>query len=169
MVSSMEEWRSVPEWEYYEVSSLGRVRSLDKVVPTKGGAVQTKRGRLLRPAEHRGYYAVRLRDGGRERTVKVHTLVLLAFVGGRGGGMEARHLNGDAHDNRVENLRWGTSSENNLDRVAHGTHQHAIKVACPEGHPYDYVDPKTGGRMCTKCRRKNFLEFKKREKAKADG
>lgn len=51
----------------------------------------------------------------------VHTLVLTAFVGPAPKGMEARHLNGDGWDNRIENLEWATHYDNMQDKVAHGT------------------------------------------------
>jgi len=52
----------------------------------------------------------------------VHRMVLLAFVGPAPEGMKCRHLNGNPKDNRLENLCWGTSSENNRDIVRHGRH-----------------------------------------------
>ena len=151
-------WLPVSGWDYYEVSSLGQVRSTDRVVPAKNGSTAVRRGKVLSPATHRGYLAVRLRNASRDRTVKVHTLVLEAFVGPKPDGLEARHLNGNSTDNRADNLVWGTRSENNLDRVAHGTHQHAIKQTCPKGHEYDYIDPK-GGRRCKTCRAEQLQAF----------
>jgi hypothetical protein len=50
----------------------------------------------------------------------VHVLVLEAFDGLRRPGMECRHLNGNAADNRLSNLSWGTSAENAVDRSRHG-------------------------------------------------
>lgn len=51
----------------------------------------------------------------------VHRLMLEAFVGPCPPGMECRHLNGVADDNRLENLCWGTHLENEMDRRRHGT------------------------------------------------
>ncbi len=72
------------------------------------------------------------KDGG--WTVrKVHVMVLEAFRGSRPEGKVARHLNGDALDNRLVNLVWGTGAENVADRDRHGrtvrgTRQHAAKL-----------------------------------------
>jgi hypothetical protein len=50
----------------------------------------------------------------------VHRVVLEAFVGECPDGMECRHLNSIPTDNRLSNLRWGTRSENSMDRVRAG-------------------------------------------------
>lgn len=56
--------------------------------------------------------------------VSVHVAVLTLFVGPRpSSNHQARHLNGNRLDNRLENLRWGTVSENHQDAIRHGTHQ----------------------------------------------
>jgi hypothetical protein len=52
----------------------------------------------------------------------VHHLVLETFISPRSEGLECRHLNGNPADNRLQNLSWGTHSENELDKVKHGTH-----------------------------------------------
>ena len=93
----------------------------------------------------------------------VHRLVLEAFVGPRPEGMVARHLNGDPGDNRLENLAWGTQSENNYDKVRHGTHHNANKTHCPSGHEYrgDNIKWYKGFRFCRACHR--ISERRRRE------
>lgn len=70
---------------------------------------------------------INLCHGNRFRTFRVHTLVLLAFVGPCPKGWSCCHNNGDATDNRLENLRWDTYSSNQLDRARHGTDARGIK------------------------------------------
>lgn len=73
---------------------------------------------LRRTKQKTGYLGVSLGPGRREHA---HVIVLSTFVGPRPPRHESRHLNGDRADNRVENLCWGTVSENQMDRAAHGT------------------------------------------------
>ena len=71
---------------------------------------------------------------GRGNSRCVHELVLLAFVGAKPPKHECRHLNGDPADNRLENLAWGTRSENIKDAVAHGTWMTPERIAgCNKG------------------------------------
>ena len=111
-----ETWRQIPGFEgRYEVSDLGRVRSLDRAVQTSNGQVRRYKGMLLSPGRQNdfGHVTVMLgRDGGSRC---VHELVLLAFVGPPGEGQECRHLDGDGANNRLGNLCWGSKSQNGKD------------------------------------------------------
>lgn len=146
----METWKSVMSGRY-EVSDLGRVKSL--VAP--GGQ------KILKPTPHvrsgHGVLILTDQDGGRRGTY-VHKVVIEAFVGPCPEGMEVLHDDGDPSNNALSNLRYGTRSENLLDAVRHGTHQHAKKTTCPKGREYDRVrtrrtGPKAGQefRACSLC------------------
>ena len=118
-----EEWRPVAGYEgMYSVSDAGRVRSEPRTVERRGAHAQRLSGRVLAQGAHPGgYRIVTFSVGGKLRTVLVHKLVLEAFKGPRPVGLEARHLNGCADDNRAINLEWGTPLDNADDRQQHGT------------------------------------------------
>lgn len=105
-----EEWRAVTGFEgLYEVSSLGRVKSL-------------RSGKMLTPnPQTGGYLRVTLTRDRRPFTRTVHRLVLTEFVGPRPPGKQARHRNGKKPENALSNLLYGTPKENSADRAAHGT------------------------------------------------
>lgn len=132
-----EHWLPVPGWVgFYEVSTLGRVRSVDRVVERHrdGGGRSSGparyAGRLLSlcsrtQGKYRyGHVSVGFAHAGVKSTQAVHRLVLLAFVGEPLPGQGCRHLNGDATDNRLSNLAWGTPTENAQDAVGHGSYRH---------------------------------------------
>lgn len=80
--------------------------------------------RILPERIHKGYYRVNIRDGStpvKQAAEPVHKLILEAFVGNRPQGYVCRHLNGNALDNRLENICWGTPKENAHDAIKHGT------------------------------------------------
>ncbi len=85
----------------------------------------------LRPSprkeDGRSRYTYRL-SNGTYRRMTASVLVLEAFVGPRPDGMECCHDNGDATDDRLENIRWDTHSANLLDRRRHGTAPHGETV-----------------------------------------
>lgn len=69
-----------------------------------------------------GYWLCSMRNQeGKERRLLAHTVILLTFVGPRPKGFDALHHNGQPHDNRLANLRWGTRKENMADSKRHGT------------------------------------------------
>ena len=120
-VCAQEEWLPIPNFDGYEVSSFGQVRSylvtskynklcklpkLKKLVPTKDGK----------------YLQVGLSSNSGWKTHRVHTLVLTTFIGPKPTQYhECCHADGNASNNLVSNLRWGTPTENANDRVKHGT------------------------------------------------
>lgn len=118
MITVPEEWRPVVGNEgQYEVSSLGRVKSLPKMVSRRNGQYMTKERILGGRARSAGYPIVHIGTACRY----IHAIVLEAFSGPRPDGFEACHNNGDRTDNRAENLRWDTPSANQNDRARHGT------------------------------------------------
>lgn len=154
-----EVWVPLPGWPIYEVSSLGRIRSIDRISFEKGGRTCRRRGyiRKLYTNPVNGYLVVSIGNNGKWSTRAVHVLVALAFHGPKpSANSVVRHLNGDKYDNRPENLAWGTMSDNNFDLVVHGTHFNTKKTHCKYGHPFNeentYWRP-TGGRRCLTCKR----------------
>jgi len=125
----MERWRAVPGFEgYYEVSDAGRVRSVDRVIVSRRGDQRRMAGKVQQLRARGRYLTATLCRGGRKTIVRVHVLVLRAFVGRRPPGKEGCHGNGLSLDNRLSNLRWDTPLANHADKRAHGT------ILCGERH-----------------------------------
>lgn len=164
-----EEWRPVLGYEgLYEVSSTGKVRSLDRIGTMSNGVRRRYRGRALAPGiSNKGYQYVILCRDGQEKTATVHRLVALAFLPAPTPGLIVCHNNGDPMDNRVENLRWDTYSGNENDVVAHGNHQFATRTHCPRSHPLALPNLvpsalKKGHRNCLACERaRGYLRWHK--------
>lgn len=119
----MEEWLPCPGYEnYYEVSSLGRVRSRARVIRVTGrGARKMKGGRIRRVIVDKvGYVLVNLSRDGAYRRYLVHRLVAKAFLVRKPGKDQVNHINFDKGDNRLVNLEWVTRSENQLHSVRGG-------------------------------------------------
>lgn len=170
MASPTEEWRPVVGYEgLYEVSDLGRVKRVGAGQGTRPGI------RKLHANPRSGYLSVNLSKGNRQRTHRVHRLVLEAFVGPCPEGMESCHADDDRNNNRLENLRWGTHAENCEERRTNGrTPRPATPPAtCRQGHTYP-VEPRrdrNGHRICEPCadakrdRRRNASRAPKHGKA----
>lgn len=111
-------WLPVRGYEgRYAVSDMGRVKSLPRVEQRSNGTTITVNGRVLRHGIAAvGYPLVVLCGNGKPKTTMVHRIVAEAFLGGPPDGREVDHRNGQRDDNRAENLRWVTRSENNLNR-----------------------------------------------------
>lgn len=102
-----EQWRPVLGWEgLYEVSNLGRVRSLKRTIQKKDGKVYRCGGRILNQFLHHDYYVVRLRFMAGGKIAYVHRLVAESFVEGFFDGAVVNHKDENTHNNISENLEW---------------------------------------------------------------
>lgn len=122
-----EQWRDVVGYEgLYQVSNLGHVKSLDRVVVDKNGRYIPWEGRVLSHSKCKvknrviSLNVTFCKDGIRT-TFLVHRLVLEAWVRQCPTGYECCHNDGDPTNNVVSNLRWDTRKNNALDAVRHGT------------------------------------------------
>lgn len=114
----MEIWKDIPGYEgAYQASSLGNIKSVSRYVSGKGGGQYLLPERILKPTpcDKHGHVNVGLWSGGNRINRKVHALVALAFLGTRPEGALIRHLDGNPLNNTVENLAYGSRSENMRD------------------------------------------------------
>ena len=105
----VEEWRDIEKYEeMYQVSNIGNVRGIDRIVKSRGNMQRVQYGRILKPGRAKsGYMTVSLQS----KTHTVHRLVLLAFKGV--SPLHTNHKNGNKEDNRLENLEYCTQAYNN--------------------------------------------------------
>ena len=109
-----EEWKDVPEYDgKYVVSNTGKVWSNHR-----GGDMCTTF------YDKDGYPSVNLYSYPRiGKQIKIHRLVLLAFVGKKPNGYVCCHNDGNPNNNNLGNLRYDTQKKNHADKLKHGTLQ----------------------------------------------
>jgi hypothetical protein len=112
-------WKPVLGYDgLYEVSSLGRVKSLDRITIYANGIRKNWKGRIMKTQinQKRGYSyrtpVIMLCKNSKIRCVRVSNLVCEAFHGPRPAGYQCMHLDGNAMNNNSANLAWGTAKEN---------------------------------------------------------
>lgn len=120
-----EEWLSVVGYEgFYEVSNLGEVRGLDRVINVTRKDTGTKlkrpiKGRLLKQTLNE-YMHVHINKEGKKKTSKVHVLVCTAFHGERKPKQQVNHIDGNKLNNKADNLEWCYQTENMRHAVKMG-------------------------------------------------
>lgn len=104
-----EEWRPISDFPRYQVSNLGRVKGVTRIL-----TLQEIEG---------GYQFAMLRLEGSRRLYRcrVGRLVATAFHGDAPPGYEAAHLDNNPRNNRADNLAWTTHLENESHKFRHGT------------------------------------------------
>lgn len=136
----MECWRWIPGYEgLYQVSTRGRVRSVDRWVIGKDGKKYFIKGKILKPQRNEwGYLKVTLCRDGKLRNFKIHRLVAMVWLDNPENKPEVNHLdenpgNPDVFNlswtTRIENARWGTAIE---------------RMAASQSKAVEALDPSTG-------------------------
>lgn len=110
----MEEWKSIPGYEgLYEVSSYGRVRSLEISYVRKDGRMYHKPEIILSPKNNgKGYFTVCLYKNKTHKYYLIHRLVALTFIPNPDNLPCVNHKDEDKTNNRVDNLEWCTVKYN---------------------------------------------------------
>jgi hypothetical protein len=118
----MEIWKDIKGYEgIYMISSLGRVKSLEKKSKNHSGFFKTLKEKTLKThISKTGYYVVDLKLNCYRKTFKIHRLLAIHFLEKPDGKDFVNHKNGIKIDNNLSNLEWCTIKENNLHAVKTG-------------------------------------------------
>ena len=114
-------WKDIKDYEgMYQVSNMGKVKSLERTVIRKDGIALFVKEKILKHADNGcGYLHIALCANNNQKTCKIHKLVLETFVVNVNNKRTINHKNGIKHDNRLDNLEYMTHKENV---------QHAIRI-----------------------------------------
>lgn len=125
-----EVWKPVVGYEgMYEVSNLGRVKSVYRIFVRKDGKKLPIRERILKHANtSSGYPAVRICGYGKKPTTYIHRLVAGAFIDNPENKPCVNHINGIKTDNRVDNLEWCSYQENEIHSRDTGLNKSKTKI-----------------------------------------
>ena len=118
-------WKNINGYEgSYQVSNLGRVKSLRRIIKCKNGVSRTINERILKQNEDMcngtyGYLIVCLCKNCKSKFFKVHKLVLEHFINKKPKGLICCHNDGNRLNNKSDNLRWDTYKSNVQDAIKH--------------------------------------------------
>lgn len=115
-------WKDIKGYEgLYQISNVGQVKSLDRIVKHSGENERIQKGRILKPFFNKdtGYVEIGLSKNGKSKKHRIHRLVADAFVPNLENKLEVNHIDEDKQKNTAINLEWCTRKENEN----HGTKQ----------------------------------------------
>ena len=124
-------WKPIEGYEgRYEVSNIGRVRSLDRIISFKSSnkyrsfeSSYMKKGRILVPVKHKNGYSVVKIEG---KIIGIHRLVAETFVQNPYNKQQVNHIDGNKQNNNAENLEWVTQSENTIHAYKNDLVKHKV-------------------------------------------
>lgn len=108
-------WKDIIGYEgMYQISNLGRVKSLSRVIQKKSGSTGISKEKIMASADNQGYRIIYLHKDAQKEKFTIHRLVATAFICNTENKTDINHINGIKSDNSIYNLEWVTKSENTL-------------------------------------------------------
>jgi hypothetical protein len=133
-----EEWRAIPDVIGYEASTLGRVRSIDRVITDSRGHSFFRPGFVLTPGtcghKNRQYHFVGLSHKSTRKSTLLHRIIAKTFIPNPDNRKTVDHIDNNRLNNCVSNLRWATYKENNCNKA----------TISSTGHRNIHVEKRTG-------------------------
>lgn len=120
-------WKDIPGYEgYYQASTLGRIRSLDRTIIDATGNQRRYKGNVLRLSDAgKGYLNVMLSKNGKRATPRVNRVIAMTFLDNPNGYTQVNHKDENKANNRADNLEWCTPQYNtNYGTGIHRRTQH---------------------------------------------
>ena len=106
-------WKDILNFPDYQVSNLGRVKSLERKIVRKNNYIYSQKEHIMKLTINKnGYYYVSLKKDNKTKTILVHRLVAQTFIPNPDNLPEVNHINEDKMDNRYCNLEWCTNIYN---------------------------------------------------------
>ena len=141
--NSTEEWKAIPDYEEYQVSTLGRVKRLAYYKNVCGGGKQYCEERILKPqTRKRGYQAVMLSKNSNAKSFLVHRLVAMVFIPNPDNLPQVNHKDENTSNNCADNLEWcnqcynsnyGTSKYRISTKLKNGILSKPVEQYCKNG------------------------------------
>ena len=103
-IGDYEVWKDIEDYPNYQVSNLGRIKSIPRV--------RTKGGILKQEIDKMGYLKVYLMKDNKGHLVSTHRIVAKVFISNPDNLPQVNHIDGNKTNNKVENLEWCTAKEN---------------------------------------------------------
>lgn len=111
-----EVWKKIKEFDgNYEVSNLGRIRSIDRIIGKK-----LFLGKIIKQSNNRGYKMVSLYKNSKSHGRLVHRLVALAFIENPNNHPDVNHKDLNKENNQLDNLEWVSEKQNTQHAIING-------------------------------------------------
>lgn len=132
---NQEIWKDIKDYEgSYQISNLGRVKSLSRKM-WNGNSFWESKERILKSSQDKdGYLLVGLHKNNKKKMCKIHRLVAIHFIDNPYNKPEVNHIDGDKSNNCADNLEWVTSSENSIHAYKSGL----LKIKKGKENPLHY-------------------------------